>query len=48
VYNLESLYRKVKICKTCFVLYSMVAKNFDKSLKVDLKSKDKEMGEIVG
>ena len=38
VYNLESLYKKVKICKTCFVLYSMVAKNFDKSLKIDLKS----------
>lgn len=38
VYNLEILYRKVKICKTCFVLYSMIAKEFDNTLKKDLKS----------
>ena len=39
VFNLENLYKKVKICKTCFILYSMISREFDKNLKLELTSK---------
>lgn len=35
--NLENLYRRVKICKSCFIVYSLAARYFDTQLKKDLQ-----------
>lgn len=37
--NLENLYRRVKICKSCFIVYSLAARYFDSQLKKDLQGK---------
>lgn len=39
VYNLGNLYKNVKICKNCFIVYSLSSKYFDNRLKGDLKNK---------
>ena len=39
VYNLCNLYKNVKICKNCFVVYQLTSKYFDNRLKGDLKQK---------
>jgi len=36
VYNLPNLYKTVKICKNCFVVYSLTSKYFDQRLTNDL------------
>jgi hypothetical protein len=40
VYNMGNLYKNVKICKNCFIVYSLTSKYFDQRLKGDLKHKD--------
>ena len=32
--NYENQYRRVKICKACYIIYSLASKNFDDDLKV--------------
>lgn len=44
VFNLGNLYRNVKICKNCFIVYSLTSKYFDQRLKGDLKHKDWRTG----
>ncbi|CAK58331.1 unnamed protein product (macronuclear) [Paramecium tetraurelia] len=39
VYNLPNLYKTVKICKNCFVVYSLASKYFDQRLSNDLQQK---------
>ena len=39
--NIETLYKRVKICKSCFIVYSLAARYFDNQLKKDLQSDDK-------
>lgn len=34
-----NLYKNVKICKNCFIVYSLTSKYFDQRLKTDLKHK---------
>lgn len=36
VYNMGNLYKNVKICKNCFIVYSLTSKYFDQRLKNDL------------
>ena len=31
--NIEQLYKRVKICKNCFIVYSLAQKNFEVSFK---------------
>ena len=33
------MYKTVKICKKCFIIYSLLSKYFDKKLSKSLKSK---------
>jgi hypothetical protein len=39
VFNLGNLYKTVKICKNCFIVYSLTSKYFDNRLKGDLKNR---------
>lgn len=35
--NIETLYKRVKICKSCFIVYSLSARYFDLQLRKDMK-----------
>ena len=35
--NIETLYKRVKICKSCFIVYSLATRYFDNQLQRDLK-----------
>lgn len=35
--NYENLYKRIKICKSCFIIYSLAAKFFDESLKKTIR-----------
>lgn len=35
--NIETLYKRVKICKSCYIVYSLAARHFDNLLQKHLQ-----------
>ncbi len=36
--NYENMYKRIKICKSCFIIYSLAAKHFDEQLKKQIRN----------